>query len=359
MIPAAKLEIGPEEVLAVQHVLESGMLAQGPEVEAFEREFATVALDGLKCVAVNSGTSALHLSLVALGIGSGDEVLVPSFTFAATANAVAFAGATPVFVDIDPRTFNIDPIAAESLISDRTRAIIPVHLYGQPADLTSLTQIANNRGLSVIEDASQAHCASWEGRRVGTWGTVGTFSFYPTKNMTAGEGGMIATSSDMIEKTTRLLRNQGQARRYENEVVGLNNRMSDIHASIGRVQLKSLLKRTLQRQANALFYNQNLSGVELPWVHPDAEHVYHQYTIRIPEADREQFVEALARRGVGTGVYYPIPVHRLPAYDQHDDLPETEKAAREVLSLPVYPSLTDRERDLVVDSVNAVARAGA
>jgi len=359
MIPAARPEIGVREHEAVARVLASGMLAQGPEVTAFESEFSTLAAGGVDCIAVNSGTSALHLTLLALGIGPGDEVIVPSFTFAATANSVAITGATPVFVDIDPETFAVDPVAVEAAITPRTRGIMPVHLYGHPADLSALSDLCSRRGLWLVEDAAQAHLASWQGRPVGAWGIAGTFSFYPTKNMTSGEGGMVTTSDSDLARRVRLLRNQGQERRYENEVVGLNNRMTDIHAAIGRVQLAALTERTAARKANAAYFDQHLRGVKTPSVDARASHVYHQYTIRVIGHDRDRFAEQLAQHGVGSGVYYPIPVHRLPAYGLTLDLPETEKAAAEVLSLPVYPSLSEAERDRIVEAVNEVAAAGA
>jgi dTDP-4-amino-4,6-dideoxygalactose transaminase len=335
------------------------MLAQGPEVAAFESEFSQVAVAGLECVAVNSGTSALHLSLLALGIGPGDEVIVPSFTFAATANAVALTGATPVFADIDLMTFCISPSAVENAFTSRTKALIPVHLYGHPADLVALTEIAARHGLAIVEDAAQAHCASLHERPVATWGVAGCFSFYPTKNMTSGEGGMVVTADPEVARKVRMLRNQGQERRYENEVVGLNNRMTDIHASIGREQLRKLPDWTDRRKANAAFFNDNLSGVEVPQVSPGAVHVYHQYTIRVPGHDRGRFGQALGDLGVGSGVYYPTPVHQLAAFGLDLDLPATREAAKSCLSLPVYPTLTQEELELIVTSVNQVAAAGA
>ena len=358
MIPAAKPDVGESEITAVHRVLASGGLAQGPEVAAFEQEFSAVAVDGARCIAVNSGTSAQHLAMLAAGIGAGGEVLVPSFTFAATANSVALTGATPVFVDIDPNTFCMSVPAARQAIGERTKAIMPVHLYGHPADLPGFYDLCEEFDLVLIEDAAQAHLASVDGRPVGTWGLAGSFSFYPTKNMTAGEGGMVSTGDDDLARTVRLLRNQGQQRKYENEIVGLNNRMTDIHAAIGRVQLAKLPGWTRRRQTNAEFFNESLRGVVTPVVAPGAVHVFHQYTIRVVDLDRDAFAEQLSERGVGTGVYYPVPNHRLPAFSRDLELPETERAAREVLSLPVYPSLTERELVHIVESVNAVASAG-
>ncbi len=358
MIPAARPLIGDEERAAVDRVLRSGMVAQGPEVAAFEAEFSA-QVDGRRCIAVNSGTSALHLAFLAGGVGPGDEVIVPSFTFAATANSVALTGATPVFADIEPAQFNLDPEAVAAAITPRTKAVMPVHLYGHPAAMDRFTELAEKHDLLLFEDAAQAHAASLHGRPVGAWGLAGSFSFYPTKNMTSGEGGMVATQREEVARTVQLLRNQGMEKRYENEVVGFNARMTDLHAAIGRVQLAKLGGWTKQRQANATFLDENLRGVVVPPVATGAVHVYHQYTIRVPGHDRDAFAAELARRGVGSGVYYPVPNHRLPSFGLTMDLPETERAAREVLSLPVHPSLSDDDLATVVDVVNAVAGAGA
>lgn len=358
MIPAAKPLIGEEEREAVDRVLQSGMLAQGPEVAAFEKEFSAIVA-GRHCIAVNSGTSGLHMALEAIGMDTGDEVIVPSFTFAATANSVALTGATPVFVDIDPRTFNIDPAAIEAAITPRTKAIQPVHLYGQPAAMKEIMDIARRHNLLVVEDAAQAHMASLDGTPVGAFGDAGVFSFYPTKNMTSGEGGMITTASDEIARQSRLLRNQGMEKRYENEIVGFNTRMTDIHAAIGRVQLRKLAKWTEQRQANAKFLNEHLTGVVVPYVAPGAVHVYHQYTIRVVGHDRDAFGAEMTKRGVGNGVYYPIPVHRLPSFGLTFDLPNTTSAANEVLSIPVHPALSQSDLETIVSVINSIASAGA
>ena len=358
MIPAAKPMVGEEERAAVDRVLLSGMMAQGPEVAAFEKEFSAI-VDGRHCIAVNSGTSGLHMSLVALGLKAGDEVIVPSFTFAATANSVALTGATPIFVDINPQTFNIDPLAIEAAITPRTRAIQPVHLYGLPAAMEEILAIAARHNLLIVEDACQAHMASINGVHVGAFADAGVFSFYPTKNMTSGEGGMITTGSDEMARMSRLLRNQGMEKRYENEVVGFNTRMTDIHAAIGRVQLKKLVGWTEQRRANAKFLNENLSGVVTPYVPEGYFHVYHQYTIRVPGHDRDVFASEMVKRGVGNGVYYPIPVHKLPSFGLTFDLPETTSAAKEVLSIPVHPALSHGDLEVVVSVINSIAAAGA
>lgn len=358
MIPAARPEIGFRERRAVDRVMRSGMLAQGPEVAAFEKEFSAFVA-GRECVALNSGTSALHMAFIAAGIGPGDEVIVPSFSFAATANAVALTGATPVFVDVEVNHFNADPAAIEAAITPRTRGIMPVHLYGHPADLRAISALAEKHGLMLFEDAAQAHLASVDGVPVGAWGIAASFSFYPTKNMTSGEGGMVSTPSSDIARAIRVLRNQGMERRYENEVVGFNTRMTDIHAAIGRVQLTKLERWTQKRQSNAAFLSANIRGVVTPPIAVGASHVFHQYTVRVVDHDRDAFASELTKRGIGTGVYYPTPIHRLPSFQKTLDLPNTELVARQVLSLPVYPSLKQRELEAIVSAVNTVAKAGA
>jgi len=359
IIPAANPLIGQDERAAVERVLASGMLAQGPEVAAFEREFSQQLVNGVSCHAVSSGTSGLHIGLMACGVKAGDEVIVPSFTFAATANAVKLVGAEPVFVDIDPETYCIDPRAAEAAITSRTAGIMPVHLYGHPADMAALSKIASKHGVRIFEDAAQAHGAKWQGKPVGSFGDFAMFSLYPTKNMTSGEGGMISFLEDETGRQIRLLRNQGMEERYRNEVIGFNMRMTDLHAAIGRVQLTKLKDWTSKRQDNARFFDDNLIGVKAPRVRLEAEHVYHQYTIRV-EDDRDGFAKALAAEyGVQTGVYYPTPVHELPSFGLKLDLPETALASKTVLSLPVYPTLSDNERERVVQAVNAIAKAGA
>jgi dTDP-4-amino-4,6-dideoxygalactose transaminase len=358
MIPAAQPIIGQDEREAVDRVLLSGMLAQGPEVKAFEDEFSEIVA-GAHCIAVNSGTSALHMAFIAAGIRQGDEVIVPSFSFAATANAVRLAGATPVFADIEQDFFNLNPAAVEAAITPRTRAVMPVHLYGHPAAMTELQALCQRHNLLLFEDAAQAHMASLNGTPVGAFGVAGSFSFYPTKNMTAGEGGMVTTGCSHIARQLRLLRNQGMERRYENEVIGFNTRMTDIHAAIGRVQLQKLAGWTKQRQDNASFLSTNIKGVVVPPVAPDAVHVYHQYTVRVVGVDRDAFADELTKNGVGNGVYYPTPIHRLPSFGLSLDLPVTEQVARECLSLPVHPSLTQADLEKIVTVVNTAAKAGS
>jgi perosamine synthetase len=359
MIPAAKPLIGDDERAAVDRVMRSGMIAQGPEVAAFEKEFGDELVGGRACVAVSSGTSGLHLGLLAAGVGPGDEVVVPSFTFAATANSVALTGATPVFADIDPATYCLDPASVESVLTERTVGIMPVHLYGHPADMTAFREVADRHGVQLFEDAAQAHGATWRGSPVGSFGSFAMFSLYPTKNMTSGEGGMVSCATPELVRAVQLLRNQGMEKRYENEVVGFNSRMTDLHAAIGRVQLGKLPSWTEQRRRNAEFLSAHLEGVEVPQVADGASHAWHQYTIRVA-SDRDGFSGALAsEHSVGSGVYYPIPNHQLPSFGLELDLPVTARACAEVLSLPVHPALSQEDLERVVEAVNAVAKAGA
>lgn len=367
LIPAAKPIIGDEERAAVDRVLVSGMVAQGPEVAAFEREFADQLVGGRTCVAVNSGTSGLHLGLLAAGIGQGDEVIVPSFTFAATANAVALTGATPVFADISPDTFNLDPESVRAAVTDRTAAVMPVHLYGHPADMDALGAVTSEAGIQLFEDAAQAHGATFQGRPVGGFGVFGMFSLYPTKNMTSGEGGMVACADEDIARGVRLLRNQGMEKQYANEVIGLNNRMTDIHAAIGRVQLTKVGGWTQKRQANAAWLDEHLGDVVVvPPVREGCTHVYHQYTIRLDGAsgdERDRVVKALREEHkVGCGVYYPTPNHELVSLARFAaglELPETARAAAEVISLPVHPSLSQDDLERIATAVHAAVGAGA
>ncbi len=358
-IPPAKPIIGDEERAAVDRVLLSGMLAQGAEVASFEEEFSEHFGLGRPSVAVNSGTSALHIGLLSSGIKAGDEVIVPSFTFAATANSVALTGATPVFADIALDDFTLDPAAVEASITERTKGIMPVHLYGHPAKMAALRALCDTYGLQLFEDAAQAHGASLNGTPVGSFGTFGAFSLYPTKNMTSGEGGMITVADPVVERNARLYRNQGMLQQYHNEVVGLNNRMTNIHAAIGRVQLTKVDGWTKQRQANAAFLSAHLAGVVTPPVAEGAVHVYHQYTVRVPE-DRDRLAKALKDEfAVGSGMFYPVPNHRLKPFQVDKDLPNTEQAARECLSLPVHPSLSQGDLERIVTAVNTLAKAGA
>ncbi len=358
-IPPAKPLIGDEEREAVDRVLRSGMLAQGPEVKAFEEEFSAHFGLGRACVAVNSGTSGLHLGLLSAGVKPGDEVIVPSFTFAATCNSVALTGATPVFADISADDFCLDPAAVEAAVTERTVGIMPVHLYGHPARMPELQEVADRHGLKIFEDAAQAHGASLGGTPVGAFGEFAMFSLYPTKNMTSGEGGMVSVADPEVERLLRLYRNQGMEQQYRNEVVGFNARMTDIHAAIGRVQLTKVDAWTARRQDNAAFLSAHLEGVTPPPVREGAVHVYHQYTVRVAD-DRDGLATALREEyAVGSGMFYPVPNHELKPFQVDVELPETALAAAQCLSLPVHPSLSQEDLERIVTAVNTLARAGA
>jgi perosamine synthetase len=356
MIPIARPQMGEEEKQAVLEVLESGMLAQGPRVKAFEEAFAEMC--GVRCaIATSSGTTALHAALLAHGIGPGDEVITTPFTFISSVNSILFVEAQPVFVDIDPVTFNMDPSLLEAALTPRTKAIMPIHLFGLVADMDPIMELAERHGLVVIEDACQAHGAEYHGKRAGSFGT-GTFSLYPTKNITSAEGGMITTDDDQIADACRLLRQHGMRRRYYHDELGFNFRMTDVHAAIGLAQLHKLDRFNEARIANARFLSENLRGVITPVVPEGYKHVFHQYTIRVLDGRRDAMMEHLKERGIGTSVYYPVPVHKQTyytrelGYDLH--LPETERAAQEVLSLPVHPGLDQADLERIVEEVNAL-----
>ena len=355
MIPIARPQMGEEEKERVWEAMASGSLAQGPRVRELEGQFAAFVGAG-HAVATSSGTTALHLALLGYDIGAGDEVITVPFTFIASANSILYTGARPVFVDIDERDFCIDPSLIEAAITERTKAILPVSLYGQPADMEAVNEIAERRGLAVVEDAAQAHGAAIGERRSGTWG-AGTFSFYPTKNMTTGEGGMITTDDGELAERVRLLREHGMKVRYHHDVVGYNFRMTDISAAIGLAQLPKLPAFNERRRAIAARYDAELRGVITPSVRPGVTHAYHQYTLRVNE--RDAFAEALKARGVGSAIYYPIPVHRQKPFLAigygHETLPVTERLTAQVLSIPVHPSLSDDEVSAVIDAVNATA----
>lgn len=348
---------------AIRGVLETTQFVLGKEVAAFEEEFASYC-DVEHGVGVNSGTSALHLALLAAGVGAGDEVITVPFTFVATVAAIGYTGAKPVFVDVEPGTFTMDPAAVEAAITERTRAIIPVHLYGQPADMDPILAVARKRGLVVIEDAAQAHGAEYRGKRVGGLGDLGCFSFYPGKNLGAyGEGGMVTTGNPEYARTLRMLRDWGAERKYHHELRGFNYRLEGIQGAVLRVKLRHLEEWTEARRAAAARYDHLLagSGIPTPRVEPYARHVYHLYVIRTRA--REAWQQALDAEGIQTGIHYPIPVHRMPAWadlgHREGEFPHAEQAAAEVLSLPMFPEITPEQCETVSRALRGLADAGS
>jgi dTDP-4-amino-4,6-dideoxygalactose transaminase len=329
---------------AVQRVFQRSSFILGPEVERFEAEFASY-LNTTSCVAVSSGTAALHLVLHALEIGPGDEVITVPNTFIATAEAISAVGAKPVFVDVNPVSYTMDPARAERAITAKTRALLPVHLYGQPADMDALLEIAHARNLAVLEDACQAHGAEYRGRKAGTLGTAGCFSFYPSKNLGAcGEGGAVVTSDAKLAERIRLLRNHGSVSKYEHCFPGYNFRMDGLQGAVLAVKLQHLDEWNQRRRMVAEHYNRLLAGsaVIAPAEMPYARHVYHLYVIQAD--DRETLRRQLAEQGIETGLHYPIPLHLQEAYRslgyRRGDFPVSERLAERALSLPMYPDLT-------------------
>lgn len=350
-----KAEIEP----AIAAVLENAQYVQGPAVQAFEKDFAAYC-GTTEAVAVNSGTSALHLALLACGVGAGDEVITVPFTFVATAAAIEYSGARPVFVDIEPRYYMMDPALIEAAITPRTRAIMPVHLYGQPAEMDAILDIARRHRLPVIEDACQAHGAEFHGRRCGSMGVIGCFSFYPGKNLGAyGEGGAAVTSDPALADAMRTMRSWGERTRYEHSMRGFNYRMDGIQGAILGVKLRHLEAWTEARRSRAAAYRARLAhaDVSLPEERPGSRHVYHVYAVRLQ--DRDAMRERLTAQEIGTGVHYPIPIHLQKGYQdlgyRQGDFPVAESVAAEVLSLPIFPELTDAQ----IDTIAAVLRTGA
>ncbi len=356
MIPIAKPIIGDEEKEAVLEVLNSGIIAQGPRVREFELAFSEFTGTEF-AIAVNSGTAALHMALLAHDIGKGDEVITTPFTFISTSNSILFTGARPVFVDIEEETFNIDPDRIQERITGKTRALLPVHLYGHPADMKAIMEIAEDHKLLVIEDACQAHGAEFNGKRVGSFGT-GCFSFYPTKNMTTSEGGMITTDDKRIAEKARMLRDHGSRERYIHEILGFNLRMTDISAAIGLCQLRKLPEFNRRRVENAQTLNRLIhnESIIIPRVRENCKHVFHQYTIRVTD-DRDRIVSILNEKGIGTGIYYPIPIHRQKLYKDlgyNETLPVSERLANEVISLPIHPSVTMENLEYISSVLNGL-----
>lgn len=357
MIPIAKPLLDEREIDAVSNVLRSGMIAEGVQVAKFESVFADYI--GVEhAVAVNSGTAALHAALLAHGIGAGDEVITTSFSFIATANSILFTGAKPVFVDIEADTFNIDTDGILDKITPKTKALMPVHLYGHPAEMKAIMEIAYDHNLVIIEDACQAHGTSYGSKKVGSFGT-GAFSFYPTKNMTTSEGGMITTDDKAVADRAWMIRSHGSKQRYLHEMIGYNLRMTDISAAIGLVQLDKLDNFTSMRQENARILSdglQDIDGITIPVIRDGCSHVFHQYTIRVRAGaeKRNELAAMLNLNGIGTGMYYPIPIHKQPVYmnlGYNDNLPECEKAAEEALSLPVHPGVSKDELKTIIESI--------
>jgi len=340
--PRPEIEVLWDEIhAAIDRVLRSGRFILGPEVEAFEAEVA--AYLGVKfAIGVNSGTDALVIALRALGVGPGDEVITTPFTFFATAEAISLVGATPVFVDIDPLTFNIDPHQIPAAITPRTKAILPVHLYGHAADMDPILEVAQAHGLKVLEDVAQAFGGAYKGRKLGSLGHAAAFSFFPTKNLGGfGDGGLIATNDPAVAEQARMLRAHGARKKYYNETLGYNSRLDALQAAVLRVKLKRVDEWNARRREIAARYHEALAevkGLILPSEQSYAYHVYHQYTVRVLHGRRDEVRQRLADAGIGTMVYYPVPVHRLPVYAWPEgSLPRAEQAAREVLSLPMGP----------------------
>jgi dTDP-4-amino-4,6-dideoxygalactose transaminase len=362
MIPLVDLKaqyhrIKSEIDAAITCVLESGQFVLGPEVEAFEEEFAAYCRADY-AIGVNTGTSALHLALLAAGVGPGDEVITVSFTFIASVAAITYTGARPVFVDIDPTSFTIATDEIEAAITPRTKAILPVHLYGQVADMDPILALARRYNLVVIEDAAQAHGAEYKGRRAGSIGDIGCFSFYPGKNLGAyGEGGAVTTSNPRYAKVIRMQRDWGARRKYYHELQGYNYRLEELQAAILRVKLRHLDRWTTERRRHSARYDALLTDAEIftPCEQPYARHVYHIYAVRSP--DRDSLQQALLAAGVHTGIHYPVPVHLQPVYAdlgyRQGDFPETERAARQALSLPLYAELRDDELQQIASVILA------
>lgn len=357
MIPISKPFIGEAEKQAVMEVLDSGMLVQGERTARLEERFAH-ACGTRHAIATCSGTTALHLALLAQGIGPGDEVITTPFTFIASVNAILYVGARPVFVDVEEETFNLNPALIEHAITPRTRALLPVHLYGYPCDMDTVMALAKAHQLLVIEDAAQAIGATFKERPVGSFG-VGCFSLYATKNIMSAEGGMITTDDDEIAQRCRMIRNHGMQRRYYHDLLGYNFRLSDLHAAIGLAQMDRLAEFTEKRRANAGYLNSHLTRVKVPQVRPGYGHVWHQYTVRVRDGrDRDAAVKQLNDAGIGTGIFYPVTANkqkhlREMGLDQVS-LPVAESLAQQVISLPVHPQLSQADLETIVAGVNAL-----
>lgn len=376
-IPISRPALGEEEIREVERVIESGMLAQGERVRELERGF-TAYVGAKHGVAVSNGTVALLVALQAMGVGPGDEVITTPLTFFATASTILMTGATPVFVDVDPETFNLDPSRVEEGLSDATRAIVPVHLFGHPTDMDPIIKLARERDLLVLEDAAQAHGAEYRGRRVGSLGDAAAFSFYPTKNMTTAEGGMVTTSDDGLAERCRLLRDHGQESKYLHVSLGMNYRMTDLQAAIGIVQLKKLDRMNERRREIARLYMDELGGlegIEMPVERPWARHAWHLFAVKVDVQRRDRLVEALQARGVDARPSYPMPVYEQPVMGrlgrrEFDPLwfirrgqgfrklecPNAEDLVRRIVLLPIHPGMGDEDVRYVVGAVKEALR---
>ena len=350
-------ELGAEITAAIQRVLHSKQFILGPEVLAFEDEVASY-LGVRHAIGVNSGTDALVIGLRTLGIGPGDEVITSPFTFFATAEAISSVGARPVFVDVDPVTFNLAAEQIEAKISSATRAIMPVHLFGQAADMGLISEIAERHGLMVLEDCAQAFGGDYRGKKLGTLGQIGAFSFFPTKNLGCyGDGGLITTDDEQSATTARALRAHGSQKKYFNETIGYNSRLDAIQAAILRIKLKKIESSNEGRRRVAAGYRNALGDLQslcLPAEHPDGRHVYHQFTLRVLSGKRQQLQKALSENNIASMVYYPVPVHRLPVYDEPaGTCPVAERLADEVISLPIWPQMETAKLQKISEIIRA------
>ena len=356
---------------ALQRVISQSAFIHGPEVAAFEKELSEY-LEGAFVVSVGNGTDALQIAMMAMGVGEGDEVITPSFTFIATAEAAALLGARPVFADIDPDTFNLNPACIEELITERTKAIVPVHLFGQSCEMDDLMEIAKRHGIAVIEDAAQAIGATYKGSRAGCIGDCGTLSFFPSKNLGAyGDGGAIVTHNPDLAERVRLVANHGSRKKYRNEIIGVNSRLDGMQAAILRVKLRYLDEYNTRRRQAADVYDELLSGceaIQIPFRSPEGTHVFHQYTIRVIESRgdaRDTLSQKLSENNIPHALYYPVPLHRLPVFSdaangaRWGSMAQTEKAAREVLSLPMHTELTVSQQRFIVETILVFAKEQA
>jgi perosamine synthetase len=363
-IPIAKPSFGREEEEALKAVLESGIIVQGEKTRAFEKRFADYI--GVEhAVAVTNGTVALDVALKALKLGPGDEVITSAFSFISSGNCILFQGAKPIFADINPRTFNINPPDVAEKLTAKTKAIIPIHMFGQPAEMDAIKEIAENKKIAVIEDAAQAHGAEYKGKKAGSIGKMACFSFYATKNMTTGEGGMITTNDPKLAKRVHLLINHGQSRKYDHDTLGYNYRMTELSAALGLIQLKKLDEFNQKRRENAKLLTKglcNLSGLTPPYVKREVNHVFYQYVMRVEETyplERDNLAEGLTEKGVGVAIHYPIPIYRQQLYQKlgygSTKCPVSEEVCRRVLSLPVHPQVDTKAIKYILEVLKDIS----